>query len=390
MADRSGSYVARSMGPVGYRAFVPKPLPPDPPIQVDHELLSLTSLADQALGKLAATADYVPNPELFVFQYAYREAVLSSQIEGTQSSLDDLLRLEASLKAGSPEVDQEETLNYVRAMNRGLEALKGGPVTLDIVRAVHAELMSGVRGHDKRPGEFRRTQNWIGPAGCPVEGAIFVPPPPELLPDVLGALEWSAQPHTSLPPLFVAGLAHAQFETIHPFSDGNGRVGRLLVTFLLIQRRVISRPILYPSLYLKRHRAEYYDRLQQVRTMGDWEAWLKFFLRAVRVAAEDAFLRTKAVMELRERDRFRVMEPGGAASAGVARALDQLYQTPYTSANQLAKTLSVSQDTGARIIKRLEELGILIEITGAKRDRVYRYEDYHTVLNQEAFATEAW
>jgi Fic family protein len=376
------------MGPAGYRAFVPKPLPPDPPIQVDPELLSLSSLADQAIGKLAATAEYVPNPDLFVFQYAYREAVLSSQIEGTQSSLDDLLRLEASLKAASPEEDQQETLNYVRAMNRGLEALKGGPVTLDIVRAVHSELMAGVRGHDKSPGEFRRTQNWIGPAGCAVQDAIFVPPPPELLPDLLGALEWFVQTETSLPPLFVAGLAHAQFETIHPFSDGNGRVGRLLVTFLLIQRRVIGRPILYPSLYLKRHRTAYYERLQKVRTEGDWEAWLKFFLRAVRVAAEDAYLRTKSVMALRERDRFRVLEPGGAAAAGVARALDHLYQSPYTSANQLAKALTVSPDTGARIIKRLEELGIVVEITGGKRDRVYRYEDYHAVLNREAFAPD--
>jgi Fic family protein len=377
--------VPRSIGAVGYRAFVPKPLPPDPPLSIDDELWALNSRADQTLGRLAATADYVPNPDLFVFQYAFREAVLSSQIEGTQSSLDDLLRIEASMKAASPVEDQQETLNYVRAMNLGVSALKDGPLTLALIQETHAALMAGVRGQDKSPGQFRRTQNWIGPADCLLQNAFFVPPPPELVPDLLAGLEWFVQTTTSLPPLVVAALAHAHFETIHPFSDGNGRVGRLLIMFLLLQRGVLPRPLLYPSLYLKRHRATYYERLQNVRTQGDWENWVKFFLRAVRVAAEDAYLRTKAIMELRERDRYRVLEPGGAASLGVARALDQLYESPYTSAAHLAGSIGVSPDTGARIIKRLEELAILSEITGAKRDRVYRYEDYHRVLQQESY-----
>ena len=254
-ADRAGRYV-RQIG--GYRAFLPAPLPPEPPIRLSGELQSLLSRADLALGRLDGSIQTLPNPDLFVYMYVRKEAVLSSQIEGTQSSLQDLLSAEAQIFAAERPRDVDEVVNYVRAMNHGLARLKDLPVSVRLIREIHGELLAGVRGSHLTRGELRRSQNWIGPAGCTLNEAIFVPPPPQNVPEALGALERFLHEDKRLPLLIKIGLAHAQFETIHPFLDGNGRVGRLLITFLLCENGALRKPVLYLSHYFKRHRQQYY------------------------------------------------------------------------------------------------------------------------------------
>lgn len=274
---RAGRYLKQASG---YTAFVPAPLPPDPPVKIDLELSRLLSEADRALGRLDGVATVLPNPDLFVSMYVRQEAVLSSQIEGTQSTLEDVLQFEIDSKGRDFPKDIREVVNYVRAMNFGLERLKTLPLSLRLIREIHGKLLEGVRGSTRTPGEFRTKQNWIGPAGCTLSNATFVPPP---VPEMQAALDNAEKflHDNSLPLLIQCGLAHAQFETIHPFLDGNGRVGRLLVTFLLCQKRALERPLLYLSHYLKEHRAEYYDRLMAIRNDGDWEEWLMFFVRGV-------------------------------------------------------------------------------------------------------------
>ena len=274
-ATRAGRYVNQ---PTGYRAFIPTPLPPEPALDVGAELQGLLSAADRALGRLDGSVLTLPNPDLFVFMYVRKEAVLSSQIEGTQSSLQDLLAAEAELFDQDLPRDVDEVVNYVRAMNHGLARLPDLPVSVRLIREIHSELMHGVRGGRLQPGELRTSQNWIGPGGCTLNTASFVPPPPHEVPGALGALEHFLHAEDHLPPLVKIALAHVQFETIHPFLDGNGRVGRLLITFLLTESGVLHKPVLYLSHYFRQHRQEYYEHLQAVRDRGAWEAWLTFFL----------------------------------------------------------------------------------------------------------------
>ena len=296
MSTRAGRYVTQL---AGYRAFVPEPLPPDPPLRWDADLVRLLSEADLALGRLDGLARSLPNPDLFVAMYVRREAVLSSQIEGTQSSLDDLLAFEIDAPGMVQPVDVAETINYVRAMNTGFRLLPSIPLSGRLIRTIHEELLTGVRGQERHPGEFRTTQNWIGPAGCTIETATFVPPSPDDMVQAFGDLETFLHDR-ALPPLVHAGLSHAQFETIHPFLDGNGRVGRLLITLLLVERGVLTRPLLYLSLFLKQNRAEYYDRLGAIRSNGDWEGWLRFFLTGVVATANDAAKAAAPIGDLRE------------------------------------------------------------------------------------------
>ena len=265
----------------GYRAFVPAPLPPDPPLAMDAEMIRLLSDADRELGRLDGVSSILPNPDLFVAMYVRQEAVLSSQIEGTQSTLEDVLRFEVDETGRNSPKDIREVVNYVNAMNHGLERLRQLPLCNRLIREIHETLMSGVRGGDRTPGEFRRTQNWIGPPGCTLNTASFVPPSVADMVAALDQLERFLHDRISLPHLIHCGLAHAQFESIHPFLDGNGRVGRLLITFLLCEREILHRPLLYLSAYLKARRIEYYDRLTAIRFDGDWEGWIKFFLRGV-------------------------------------------------------------------------------------------------------------
>lgn len=273
MQFRAGRYINQ---PTGYRAFIPAPLPPDPPVRLNGELQPLLSEANYALGRLDGAIHTLPNPDLFVTMYVRKEAVLSSQIEGTQSSLQDLLAAEASILDPDRPRDVHEVINYVKAINYGLKRLNELPVSVRLIREIHQILMKGVRGGHLTPGEFRRTQNWIGPAGCTLSEAVFIPPPPDIVPQAMSDLERFLNSPSKLPVLIQVGLAHAQFETIHPFLDGNGRVGRLLITFLLTERKLLSKPALYLSHYIKRYKQDYYTRLQGVRDVGDWEGWLTF------------------------------------------------------------------------------------------------------------------
>ena len=364
----------------GYEAFVPKPLPPDPPLRWDAGLLGLLSEATTALGRLDGLAGSLPNPDLFVASYVRREAVLSSQIEGTQSSLDDVLAHEVEARTHEPPADVAETVNYVRAMRVGLSLLDELPLSGRLIRRVHEELMTGVRGQERSPGEFRKTQNWVGPAGCTLETAAFVPPAPDDLPDALRDFEVFLN-RSDDPPLVLAGLAHAQFETIHPFLDGNGRVGRLLITLLLVQRRLLARPLLYLSLFLKKNRSEYYDRLDAIRTHGDWEAWLKFFLHGVAVTADDAVRVAGELSALTDEHR-RIAIDQNLGRYGWP-LIDLLAQQSVVTIKYATARLSSTPSTVGRMLDELASLGIVDEVTGRRRNRVYRYSPFLDVLADE-------
>lgn len=369
---RAGRFVKQVEG---YRAFIPAPLPPDPPVVMDHELARLLSDADRALGRLDGVATVLPNPDLFVAMYVRHEAVLSSQIEGTQSSLDDVLQFEIDATGKELPKDVEEVVNYVNAMNYGLQRLEGLPLSLRLIREIHERLLAGVRGAERTPGEFRRSQNWIGPQGCTLANATFVPPPVHEMQTALDNLEKFLH-DTTLPVLIHCGLAHAQFETIHPFLDGNGRVGRLLITFLLCERKILHRPLLYLSLFLKVHRAEYYDRLTAVRVDGNWEGWLRFFLRGIFEVSESATETARAIMKLQESHRQLIADKlGGRASLGL-RLLDYLFEQPLVSVPMVEKRLDCSFVTANKIVEQLTELELLREITGWQRNRRYRYDPY--------------
>ena len=378
-STRAGRYVTQ---PTGYRAFIPAPLPPDPPLRMDAELTRLLSDADRALGRLDGVASVLPNPDLFVAMYVRHEAVLSSQIEGTQSTLEEVLEFEADAKSGQRPKDVEEVVNYVRAMNFGLKRLNELPLSLRLIREIHAELLQGVRGRDRTPGEFRRTQNWVGPGGCTLSQAEFVPPPPFEMDQALGELERFLHDTKTFPVLLHCGLAHAQFETIHPFLDGNGRVGRLLITFLLCHRDVLRRPLLYLSYYLKAHRAQYYDRLTAIRQEGDWEGWLKFFLRGVDETSHAATETARAVLSLRE-DHRKVITAELSGSASGLILLDYLFQHPVISVRSAEEYLRCSYVTAAHLVEGLERLGIVEEITGQQRNRRYRYRPYIDLFEKQ-------
>jgi Fic family protein len=359
----------------GYSAFIPAPLPPAPPVTLDPELARLLSDADRALGRLDGVATVLPNPDLFVAMYVRHEAVLSSQIEGTQSSLDDVLQFEIDSAGKELPKDVEEVVDYVNAMNYGMERIAQLPLSLRLIREIHEQLLRDVRGAERTPGEFRRSQNWIGPQGCTLANATFVPPPVHEMQKALDNFETFLH-DTSLPVLIQCGLAHAQFETIHPFLDGNGRVGRLLITFLLCERQVLHRPLLYLSLFLKVHRAEYYDRLMAVRRDGNWEGWLKFFLRGIEEVSRSATETARAIMNLRETHRQLIGDKlAGRAVTGM-RLLDYLFEQPLVSVPLVEKRLDCSFVTANRLVEQLEELGLVRETTGWQRNRRYRYDPY--------------
>ncbi len=371
---RAGRYISE---PTGYRAFIPAPLPPsDPPLELAGDLRDKLSAADYALGRLDGAVLTLPNPDLFVFMYVRKEAVLSSQIEGTQSSLQNLLAAEAQLFDPDTPKDVEEVANYVRAMNHGLARLAELPVSVRLIREIHAGLMRGVRGGRLTPGELRTSQNWIGPAGCRLATATFVPPPPREVPQALSDLEQFLHGSGGLPPLIQVGLAHAQFETIHPFLDGNGRIGRLLIAFLLTEKRLLSRPVLYLSHYFKRHRAEYYERLQAVRDAGDWEGWLAFFLDGVIVVSREATATAAAILRMREDYRAKITGHLGRAAANGQRVMDRLFDHPIVNVATVRQWLGTTPAGANQIVARLEGIGLLREITGYARNRRFRFEPY--------------
>jgi len=364
--------------PTGYRAFIPAPLPPDPPFQFDTELMRLLSEADRAVGRLDGATQFIPNPSLFVAMYVRREAVLSSQIEGTQSSLDDILAFELNPNQSGLPHDVDEVVNYVQAMNYGLQRLDTLPLSLRLLREIHGILLDTGRGAEKHPGEFRTSQNWIGPANVPLSRATFVPPPPYEMRNSLDNLERFLHDQ-ELPVLIHAAVAHAQFETIHPFLDGNGRVGRLLITLLLCHREVLEFPLLYLSYYLKLHRAEYYDRLGAIRLRGDWEGWLRFFLQGVIETAEEASRTARNIIQLRNQHLLLIQERGLALNG--LRLLELLFATPFVNSRLVVDRLDVVPNTANRLLDSFEELGILEETTGQKRSRIYRYKPYLALFN---------
>lgn len=377
---RAGRYVRQ---PTGYRAFIPEPLPPEPPLALGAGLTTLLSQADRALGRLDGSVLTLPNPDLFIFMYVRKEAVLSSQIEGTQSSLQDLLAAEAALYDEGRPQDVVEVINYVSAMNHGLARLHELPISVRLIREIHAQLMQGARGSHLQPGDLRQSQNWIGAAGCTLNTATFVPPPAHEVPQALGSLERFLHEEDGLPPLVKIALAHVQFETIHPFLDGNGRVGRLLITFLLTECGVLHKPVLYLSHYFKQHRQAYYDHLQAVRDHGQWENWLEFFLRGVIEVANEATQTARRIQLLRENNRSAITEHLGRAAGNGHRVLEKLFDRPIVTVADVQQLTGTTHAAANTLVKRMVGLNILEEITGYARNRRFRYGPYVRLFSED-------
>ncbi len=382
MTDRTaGTYVEGSLAAERYKAFVPHPLPPDPAVAIDSEMFMLLESANRALGRLDGLASLFPDPDLFIYFYVRKEALLSSQIEGTQSSLSDLLLFENEEVPGVPLDDVQEVSCYVAAMNYGLERLRGGfPMSLRLLREIHGKLLDNGRGAEKDPGEFRRHQNWIG--GSRPSLAMFVPPPPDRLQQCLGEFErFLHEDPPSVPLLVKAAMAHAQFETIHPFLDGNGRLGRLLIALLLCADDAMSQPILYFSLYFKANRDEYYQRLQLVREKADWEGWIKFFLQGVKETSEQAAAAGRRILAIFDEDRKQI-DQLGRASGSAMRLFQTLQRKPMLTIPSAADKLQLSQPAVTAAFANLVQLNIANEVTGRQRGRVFVYERYLAELAQ--------
>ena len=364
------------------RAYVPEPLPPVPALDIDGSLRDRLDAALLALGRLDSVSTLLPDTHVFLYMYVRKEAVLSSQIEGTQSSLSDLLLYEASESPGVPLDDVVEVSNYVAAMEHGLDRIRHGfPLSNRLVREIHAILLRGGRGAEKSPGEFRRSQNWIG--GSRPGNARFVPPPPDEVPACMGALErWLHDDPERTPTLLKAALSHVQFETIHPFLDGNGRVGRLLVTLLFCVEGVLHEPLLYLSLYLKQRRDEYYELLDRVRTVGAWEEWLGFFADGVRESTEGAVATAQRLTVLARDDRTRIEREGGRATGTMLRLHQALLGHPIQSASQLVERTRLSMPAVNNSLGALEATGIVRELTGNRRNRLYSYASYLQILGE--------
>lgn len=370
------------------QAFIPDPLPPKPPLEMTPQRQQLLERATLALGRLDSVTLLLPDPDLFLYSYVRREAVLSSQIEGTQSSLAQLLLFELKEAPGVPLDDVVEVSNYVAALDHGLKRLQEGfPLSNRLIREMHGILLSHGRGSEKSPGEFRRTQNWIG--GTRPGNAQFVPPPPAHVQDCMADLERFIHGEDNpYPALIKAALAHVQFETIHPFLDGNGRIGRLLIAFILHHDRLLSQPLLYLSLYFKQHRSEYYRLLDQVRTEGDWEAWLDFFLEGVEQTATNAVETAKRLLALFQQDEQRIQATGRSASTAL-RVFRVMCQRPLVNLNQVCERTELSFPAAAKAMDALQRLGLVREITGRRRNRAFAYHDYLSVLNEGTEATSA-
>ena len=377
-SKRSGIIVKT---PRGYEAFIPNPLPPVPAVTIDQEMYFLLSAADRKLGRLDGITRVLPNPDLFLAMYVRKEAILSSQIEGTQASLVDVLG--ASFDSEKRKPDIEDVVNYVKAMNHGLKRLESLPLSLRLIREIHGILLQGVRGSDRSPGEFRKSQNWIGPQGCLLENATFVPPPVEEMQQAMGALElFFYDDANMIPPLIKIAMIHAQFETIHPFLDGNGRVGRLLIAFWLCQQKILSKPLLYLSYYFKQNRTEYYDRLMSVRLNGDWENWIKFFLKGVDSVSEEATDSATAILALKERCS-QVLNTVSSINSNLQKLLDVLFEMPIITRKDVIEKLSISSPTAGDLLETFCKLDILTDVTPEKqRNKRYYFNEYLDILEK--------
>jgi Fic family protein len=378
----TGTYITCSTAGERFQAFVPAPLPPDPPLKLGDKDYDLMEKANRALGRLDGVTTLLPDSSIFIYFYVRKEALLSSQIEGTQSSFSDLLLHESENAPGVPLDDVQEVSNYVGAIYHGLKRLRDDdfPLSLRLIREIHGVLLSKGRGSNKDPGEFRRSQNWVGGSGP--GNAHFVPPPPDRVMECMGKLETFLHDKPRRTPVLIkAAFAHVQFETIHPFLDGNGRVGRLLITLILCAEKALQEPLLYLSLYFKQNRQEYYNRLHQVRTEGDWIGWMRFFFTGVRETARQAVETAQIILQQFEEDRLKIETLG--RRAGSAHRVHKLMQKrPVVSVPSAVKALGVTAPTVRNAVKNLEKLGMLREITGKQRDRVYVYDPYMKILDQ--------
>lgn len=368
---RSGSYINQLQGQLQYKAFIPNALPFN--VNMDEGLQSLLSKADLALGRLDGVADILPNVDFFILMYVRKEATLSSQIEGTQATFVDVLKAEARIEDTEMHKDVDEVLNYITAMNYGIERLKKLPLSLRLIKEIHDKLLQGVRGKHKTPGEFRKSQNWVG--GASLQTAMFIPPPYTEVIKLMGNLEEYLHDIAPTPVLIKIGLAHAQFETIHPFLDGNGRIGRLLVTFYLYQQGILRKPLLYLSNFFRDHRQAYYDKLNVFREKDDIEGWLKFFLEGVVTTSEKAVDTARKIISLRETSVAKVARLGRSAEKGMI-LLNTLYQMPILRVRDVEKITLLSNPNALVLVAKFVKLGILKEITGYKRNRVFSYSDY--------------
>lgn len=368
---RTGNFRTQLKDDFKYKAFVPNKLPFA--VNMDQSLQSFLSKADLALGRLDGVADILPNVDFFILMYIRKEATLSSQIEGTQATFVDVLKAGARIEDSEVHKDVDEVLNYIDAMNYGLDKLEEFPLSLRLIKEIHQKLLKGVRGEWKTPGEFRTSQNWVG--GSSIETATFVPPPHTEVMNLLGNLEDYMHNTSPIPMLIKTGLIHAQFETIHPFLDGNGRIGRLLLTFYLCQQKVLSKPLLYLSDFFKNHRRDYYDRLNYFREKDDIEGWLKFFLEGVIVTSEKAVDTARRIRDLREDSVKKVTTMDRSAEKGMS-LLNHLYRTPMIRVRDVERFFALSNPNALRLVGKFVDRGILRELTGFRRNRVFSYEDY--------------
>jgi len=378
MARITGTYDRRTVGGEEIAAFIPHALPPgDPPLELNARAYELLQAAMHALSRLELAGEMVPSVEWFIYAFVRKEAVISSQIEGTQATLVDLLTYEAGAQPEPASVvEVQEVCNYLDALafaRKQLSRTHGLPLSVRLLNETHRRLMKGVRGAEKQPGEIRRSQNWIG--GTRPGNAVYVPPPPYEVPRLLGDLEKYLHAEDALPPLVRAGFAHAQFETIHPYLDGNGRLGRLLVTLLLEEWNLLSQPLLYLSLFFKRHRDDYYHTLSRIRTGGDWEGWTAFFLEGVAIIAEEAVQSARELFALVSRDRARILA-AGKATVIASRLFEELPRHPVVTITGVVRLLETTKPTAAKAIALLEEVGVLTETTGRRRDRTFSYAKY--------------
>lgn len=380
---RVGGFVTSKVVGESVKAYVPYNLPPHPPLEFNERLVDLLEEASQAIGRLDGATLMLPNPDLFIYMFLSKEALLSSQIEGAQSSFTDLVKHEHKQATGVPQEDVEEVSNYIAAINYGLKRLdENFPLSLRLLKEIHAILLKGARGQEKSPGEFRRTQNWIG--GTTPGNALFVPPPANKVTEAMGAIEkFLHDDPARTSPLVKAALAHVQFETVHPFLDGNGRLGRLLISLILCAEGVLKKPLLYISLYLKSHRSKYYELLQNVREHGDWEVWLEFFLAGVEQTAKQGVTTILKLQQLFTKDANKITKLG-RARIPVGDLFRYIQQAPITTIQQAASDLSVTIPTITKSVKRLCDLGILLEITGKERNKVYAYQAYIDILSEGA------
>lgn len=370
---RTGSFINQLEGSLRYKAFIPNEFPFE--VNIDPELQTLLSRADLALGRLDGVADTLPKDiiDFFILMYVRKEATLSSQIEGTQATFEDVLKAEARIEGAEMHKDVDEVLNYISAMNYGLIRLDTIPLSLRLIKEIHKILLKGVRGEWKTPGEFRISQNWIG--GTSLQTARFIPPPHNRVLPLMSNLEKYLHDDTLVPILIKTGLIHAQFETIHPFLDGNGRIGRLLITFHLCQQGVLRKQLLYLSDFFKEHRQDYYDRLNDFRRNDDIEGWLKFFLEGVAETSEKSVETARKIVKLRDDHLNKVAGLGKSSEKGIT-LLNALYRTPIVRVKNVEKIVSLSNPNALSLVDKFVKLGILQELTGQKRNRIFSYRDY--------------